>query len=756
MSAFVLIALLLQYEYSWDDFHVDKERIYRVQQLVEFNDQTPEWTQTVYPLAEELRTNYSEFEQATVLREIWGELMTADGENNFNEQNGFYIEAQFFDIFSVEFIEGSREQSFSQPNAIILSDKAAAKYFPNKDPIGKILKSSVNGPLIVTGVYKIWPENAHLRPEYLVPFDALDNRYEWDFRTDWYSNSFRTYVKLETGVDVKQVNTNIRDMLDEKIEKNNKRQYLRPLGDLHLTPTAESERNTPLPYYAGVALFTLFLACINYINLTTAKSVQREKEIGVRKVVGGDKTTLFLQFIGESLMMSIIALALAFLIAELLLPLFNLVMQRNLSIEYLSNFEFVGLIVFIMIMVGIILGLYPALYLSSFNPLKILKGTTSSSSNKHSRGKIRKILVGFQFAISLSLITVTYFIFQQVHFMKSKDLGFNPENLIFCYMPINDNPKSFSDLRTRLLSNSNVIEASICEYAPFFGNNNWEVNWEDGDPNEKIITRVNRTGFSFASTYQLSLKKGRFLSWEFSDEKTKCVVNETFIEKVGWKEPIGKTIFDGKYEVIGVVEDFHITTVHDQIRPYLILLHDENLNNENTFTIRISNNHRDETFSYINSTLKDLFPDQIFDLVFYQNHLDHDIYAVWDGVRDTFGYFTFIAILIAIIGVIGLISFSIEKKTKEIGIRKVLGASNLSIYKTINKEFAIIQIIAVVVAVPLAHLLIQTIPGFYKYDMHYLEYLIPIITIGGLSLLATITITIRAAIANPVESLRSE
>lgn len=431
-------------------------------------------------------------------------------------------------------------------------------------------------------------------------------------------------------------------------------------------------------------------------------------------------------------------------------------MQRNLTIDYFGDIEFMAFIIGVMFVVGILSGIYPALYLSSFDPVKVIKGFTSFSKSSGSKGLTRKILVGFQFTISLSLITLTYYVYNHVDYMKSKDLGFEEKNLLRIAVPSNENPKMFEDLRTRLLTNSKVVDACINRHPPFFGSSGWDINWEGGKPEEKMNCRTNRVGHNFISAYNMKIVEGRNFSKDHSADEKSVLVNETFVRKVGWTNPVGKSIIDKEYTVIGVVNDFHNNSVHNLIQPYFMRLHSGKLSDPHNIVIRINEYNKAKTVDEINEILKEYFPSSLFQIVHYSNELDYGTYAIWEGVQATFGYFTFITIFIAMIGIIGLLSFSVERKIKEIGIRKVLGASIQGLYILINKEFFVIYIVALVLAIPLGIAVIEITPGAYKYEMQIFDYAIPIISIGILSLVATAFISVRAALANPVDSLRSE
>jgi putative ABC transport system permease protein len=759
MTAFILVALLLQFVYSFDTFHPNYKRVYRVQQELQDKHKT-EWTQTVYPLAQELKNTIPEIEEAAVIREVWSEYLTSRDDIVLKDRNGFLADPKILKILSFKFIEGNPETALNNPGSVVLSKTLAQKLFPGEEALGKMLKGSFTRDLIVSGIIEDYPLNSHISPSYLVSFSTMDGictRDYKEYKSDWKNNAYRTYVLLKNNTNPALVDTKIKNILDKKVEKNDKKLYLKPVSETVYNATKESMANSPIPYYAAIALFILILACINFINLTTARSGLREKEIGIRKVVGSSRWSLIKQFTGESVLISLPAMLAAFVFAKAYLPVFNSYMQTQLEISLTDNWQFIAAMVVLFLFVGMLAGLYPAFYLSSLQPMSIIKGNVfNSKSGQAKKGILRRILVSFQFVISITLILSTVFMFKQVDFMKNKDLGYNKSNLLRCYLEANESKSNFTELRNKLLSNPNIIDASVSVNSPAHGTWGREINWEGGTEDQKLNVLYNKVDYNFINTFEMKIAKGRNFSKEFATDSSACLINETLASEIGWANPIGKKLCDNKFTVIGVVKDFHPTSVHNKIKPYLMTLDEGQLNSENDYCIRISSDDISKSMQFVRNTLKSFFPDRIFEVQLYDTHFDKGTMTVWEGVKSTFGFFSALAIIIALIGLLGLVSFSTRRRTKEIGIRKVLGASESGLYFLVIKEFLILLSIAIVLAAPTAYVVLVTCPGAYKYQVTSGDFIIPLFAIIVVTIVVTLRLVLSVTKANPAESLHYE
>jgi len=764
MATCILILLYVRYEFSWNTSYENHERIYRVQQAVQYKDGVDYWSQTGYALAEEIEKKIPEVEEAVVLHEIWGEYLSASDELTFYENSGYYAHPDIFRVFAFDFLQGDPETALSEPFSIVLTREYAEKYFPGENPVGQTLKASQNELLQVTGVIATLPRNVDFRPDYLVSFPTYKQIADWkeyDEMEHLGAAMFRNYLLLKPGHTRKAVDGKISNFLDEYLPENYKKLYLKPLTDIHLVPEERADLKIALYFMAGIAIFVLILACINFINLSTANSSLRKREIGIRKVVGASKSSLFQQFIGESMLYTLCAIVLAFVLAELTLPLFSTVVQRPLTINYFTDFGFVLMLACVFIVTGLLAGVYPAVYLSAFRPASVLKGNLlffGRSRKRFSRNYSRKFLVGFQFVISVTLILTTLFVVKQVDYMHAKDLGFTKEHLLLCKVYGERAEGSFETLRTELIRHPDILDASVSITAPFNGNQGREITWQGASPEEKINIRYNPVGYNFISTYQFQMKLGRNFSREYSTDKNACIINETAWRQFRWDDPLGKAVIlhGNRYKVVGVVEDFHPFTVHQEIPPYLMLLHPGTLAESGMYAVRTAPDATESTRKFVRQQFRHFFPNAILEVAPFAQNMDYGTRDVWAIVENVFFMFSIIAILLAANGLFGLVSFAAQRRFKEIGIRKVLGAKTPGLYTMMLKDFLIILAFALAAALPTAYILQFTTPGAYKYEMQFMDYFLGVGLMVLTVLVATAYHTTKAVMADPVESLRYE
>lgn len=762
MVTCILILSFVRYEFNWNTYHEKYENIYRVQQKVEFKDNMEIYGQTGYALAAELKREFPEIDEAIVIQEVWSEYLSSSDDLQFNENRGFYAANNTFDVFTFKFIQGNAQSALNEPYSVILTQELAQKYFPGEEAFGKMLKASKNKYLKVTGIIENLPYNLDFRPDYLVSLSTLEEVIDWeDYDELKYMDAaaFRTFVTLKSNNSVENINEKIYNFFDKYIHDNNKKLYLKPLKELHLTAYERDDILIALYYLGGISIFVLILACINFINLSTANSNLRKKEIGIRKVVGAGKLSLFRQFIGESLMYSLIAVIVAIILSLILLPSFNLVVQRHLEIDYFNDFNLLLLVFVVFLVTGLLSGIYPALYLSSFKPVDVIKGYLSFLGKRKkdsSKSFLRKSLVTFQFIISISLIITTVYVVNQVQFMKNKDLGFNKENLLLCKVFGKNTSGNFETLKHELLQNPDVVDATVSINAPFNGLWTREINWEGAAEDQKIGSAYNAVGYDFIDTYQMNIKQGRNFSRNFSTDTNACIINETAVKEFGWTDPIGKKIDNNQYTIIGVVKDFHQYSVHVIIRPFYMVLHSQKLEDDGLYAVRIKPGSRERVISHVNQQFRNFFPDAIVEVASFDKDLQYGTEDVWEIVEKVFFAFAIIAILIAANGLFGLMSFATQRRIKEIGIRKVFGASVPGLYVMMAKEFLFILIIAVIIALPSGYFVAATTPGAYKYQMQYSDYLFAIILMTITAFAATFYHTTKAVLSNPAESLKYE
>jgi len=761
MTVCLLILLFVHYEFDWNASNKNYQRIYRVQQKVNFKNNSDIYSQTGFPLAAELKKQFPEIEETSVVQEVWGEYLSSTDSTQFYEKNGFYADDDIFKIFSFNFLEGNPQEALSAPFSIVLTRTLAQKYFPGQDAFGKMIRASKNRYLMVTGIVSDLPFDLNLRPDYLVSMTTLEQVSAWKNYHDLKNidaAAFQTYVLLKPGASAKAVDAKIYDLVGKYNRENDyKKLYLKPLSEIHISADEDNDYRTALFYLAGTAIFVLVLACINFINLQTASSNLRTKEIGIRKVVGGSKSSLFMQFIGESVIYSLFAVVVAFTLLELLLPSFNTIVERQLRVSYFRDLAFLSAMVGTFLLTGILSGIYPALYLSSFKPIDVMKGNLKrKSTSGRSKSYLRRILVAFQFVISITLIIATVYVMKQVDFMKNKDLGFDKNNLLLCRV-FGDRPDGkFETLRNELLRNPEIVDATVSINAPFNGVWVKEINWQGANSSERIGIVYNAVGYDFVNTYKMKMVQGRDFSREHPGDTSTCLINEAAWKQIGWSNPIGRKVDNNRFTVIGVVKDFHEYSVHVKIAPYYMVLNPGDLKKDAIYSIRIKPGAEESSIRFVNQEFRKFFPGEIVETTPFDSDLNLGTRGVWETLAKLFFAFSIVAIAIAANGLFGLVSFAAQRRVKEIGIRKILGAKSPSLYLMMSAEFILLLSIAVVVALPLGYIISVTTPGAYKYHLQLLDYVLAIGLMFMTAFVATLYHTTKAVSSNPVETLRCE
>ena len=747
--AFLIVALYVQNELSYDKFNENFEHIYRVQHYSVNKNRTRESISSPFPAPSELASSFPEIAQSTTLKRMGLQKLIVEGDISYSENGGFYAEPTFFDLFTVSFIHGNPDKALTSPNQIILTASLAKKLFDNQDPIGKSIRHGSDIQLTVSGIIEDIPDNSHLAIDYLVSMSSLNNGNQ-KFQTDWSNFSFLGYVLLSEHSDTGPINNKIYDFLDSRIQNNNRKLYLKPMAELHLKPNEDGELISILISYSVVAFFIMVLACTNFINLSTARSDVRRKEIGIRKVIGGNQIELIFQFLSETILISLLSMIIAFVLAEFLLPLFNEFTQRNLDIQYLENWRFLIGMILAFIVVGLLAGLYPSFVLSRFKPLSVLK------SNVRNTAILRKSLVGFQFLISITLIICTFYVQKQITHMKNKDLGFDAEHIYHAEINNADSTLALRVVEESLLSNPHVKSVSMSSGIPFFRNHSIEINQEEMPPEEKIRIFHNQVSTNFIETYELELIEGR--NFTSSGDAYSCLINEKLKEKLGWENPIGKRIHNNQYTIIGVVKDFHTLEVHKEIRPYMMTQHSK-MEGTIFYSLRLSDNISTSSIKDIKQVFSDLFPNQSIALASFRDDLGDDVNTsmrVWNGIQKTFIFFSTLSVILALIGMLSLVTFIMQKRTKEVGVRKIVGATDKNIFVIVTGEFLKPLALAFAVAAPVAYTLSQMVPGYNLYQLQLADILFVGILIFGVAFLSALNQLRKLSMTNPVEALRDD
>ncbi len=765
LSGFILLSLYIRQELSFDDFNTKADRIYRpveIQRPAGVPEQ--QVAVTMGPLAAALKNDFPEIEAAARIMPAPAYFCNV-GEKGFYEDQIVYADPGIFNIFTIPFIEGDPAQALKDPNSIVLTKSAAWKYFGDQDPVGRIFTINQQvgkNEMKITGIIKDYPENSHIRFSMIGSLSTLRNDIPW--MDNWGDNFLATYVLLKKGADKSQLEKKFPAFI-EKYHKGDETYsfslYLQHLKDIHLYSddiiyqTFNHNQGSIVKVYtfSTIALFILIIACINFMNLSTARSAKRIKEVGIRKVLGSGRSNLVIQFMGEAVIIALFAFLFAILITEFAFPYFKSVFNITLDFQFKNNILFSLEMLAVTILVGIAAGLYPAFYLSKAQPAQSLKnyrGTMGGGS------LLRKVLVVAQFAIAIVLIISSGIVMDQMNFIRNKNLGFNKEQLL--YIPIRGKAERDKTelLKNELLKNNYIVSASaVSGQIGASGSQGTETVEGSGD-NASLMMRRSYVDFDYFKTMQLKIVDGRAFSKDYpTDSINAVIINQTAVKKFGWKNPVGK-VFKGDpaSTVIGVVRDYNFYSVHARIEPQIIRISKDNIDN---LLVRVRPGRLKETTNYIETTWNKINQGKPFEYTFVDDYFDN-IYKSDLNTEKLFGTFAFLAVFIACLGLFGLASFTAEQKTKEIGVRKVLGSSIAGIIFLLSKEFIKWVVISCVIAFPAAYFLMNNWLTKFAYRTEISVFIFiaaALITI----VIALFTVgyqSVKAALVNPVKSLRYE
>jgi putative ABC transport system permease protein len=760
----MIILLYAQDELSYDRFYENANRTYRL--LLE-SEGFGKHANTPPALAAAVKNDYAEVRHLTRVFRHWFSPLIAHEQKGFIEENFFFVDDDFFQVFSLPFIKGDR-QALIAPGSVVITESMAQKYFGDQDPIGKTFTYNTKTEFKVTGVLRPSPHNMHFHPDFLASISSLP-QVMWPTVLDsWTMNSLKTYVVLNEKASAAALQEKMADFYRRHRGENNRSTlYLQPVTDIHLRSQLpnEIEANSDIRYVYllfAIALIILIIAGINYVNLATARSASRAKEVGLRKVVGAQRSHLVRQFLGESVLLSLAALLLAIVVIELFLPYINQFTGKKLALGFAGNnwsvFGFLSIALFI----GLVAGSYPAFFLSGFQPAKVLKGKFDAGSVGGTL--LRKGLVVVQFAASIALMIGTLVIFKQLDYFRSAKLGFNREQVIV--VPVQDEAVSqqLQTMRNEFLRNTQVLAVGAANAYPGKGHASDDVRWEGAAANQFLAMAVNWIDYDLPATLGLELVTGRNFSREFeTDANDAVLLNEAAVKAIGWNSPaaaIGKKVFAAGVDrpegrrVIGVIRDFHFQSLHHHLEPLVLY---PQLSNLAFLLIRIRPDDIAGTLAALQSQWTKISDRQPFIYSF----LDEDFGKLYKSEQrwsQTMGYAAVVAILIAGLGLFGLASFMVERRKKEISVRKVLGASVFGVMGLLAKEFIKPVFLASVLASPVAYFAMNKwLQNFaYRIDLGWWMFALA----GGLALIvALLTVSaqaIKTALANPVDSLRYE
>ena len=756
LACTLLIALWVQDELHIDGFHEKEARLYQAMTNHDNLNEvlTDQGTQGL--LADVLQADFSEVDIAIQTSITIPQPFVLSIEDQKFKPYGKYVDTDFFKLFSYEVLQGDKNSFLKDKQSIVLSQNMADRIFPNGDAMGQSIEWELltfNGVATVTGVFKM-PPNSSDQFDFLLPFDVYrDMNGE---AIHWGNFNALTYVLLNENNDVAEVNKRLPTYIHEKAEWDEFSTFLTPYKERYLYSRFENGKQAGgrieyVRLFSIIALFILLIACINFMNLSTARSTKRLKEVGVRKTVGASRQSLIVQYLLEATFIACFALVVALMLVYIALPSFNLLTGKELTLV-LSGKIVAGLLG-VTLLTGIFAGSYPALYLSSFQPVKILKGKMSRTISAE---WIRKGLVVSQFALSIILMVAVLIAYQQIQFIQNKNLGYNKENIIT--FPKEGMANTQLENFVQQLKNIPGISSATGTNHPIISEGNFTTgfSWDGKDPNEEIRFANLNVYYDFVETLGLQIKEGRSFSREFGKETNRLILNETAVKVMNLSDPIGKQVrlWGEDATIIGVVKDFHHQSLHEAIEPSFIRLTDEHLM---TMLARIEVGQEKEVIGRLQSFYNEMNPGYAFDYTFLDTDFENQ-YKSEAIVASLATYFAGLAILISCLGLFGLVAFSAQQRQKEIGIRKVLGASIFNIVKMLSMDFTKMVLLSIMIALPISYYFAENWLSGFAFCMELEPWLFVVSGLVAL-LIAWLTMgfqTTKAALMNPVESLRNE
>jgi len=773
LAASLLIFIYVQFELSYDKHNENLDRMYQISLHAALGGNEISAATSAFPMAAALRNEYAEVESATRINEYFQDTLVSLGEVSYQESGLFMVDPEFFDIFTVNFLSGDMETALNDPYTVVLTESTARKYFGNNSALGSILRFNNNQDYEVTGVISDFPANSHFHPDFLVSFTSHSN-HDSQF---WINNNINTYLLLRPGSSADLLEPKLQELVTKyiapQIEEGIGASYadflagggkwdfaLFPVADIHLYSTLEGELEPPgnavyVYTFQAVAFFILILACINFTNLSTARSANRAKEIGIRKVVGAQQDQLITQFLLESVLTSFFALLIAIPIVALLLPSLSGITDRELSLDFLFSLPSITLLLVGTLLVGVIAGTYPAFYLARFHPQQVLKGALGRGGGNY---WIRSGLVILQFVISISLISATLIVFNQLEYVRTKDLGFDKEQLVVVERA-NALATQLESFKTQIAQSSGVINVTSSSHLPGQSGdqNSFQVEGRPASATE-VLHRFT-VSYDYIETLGIQLSQGRSFSRDISGGHPGYLINETAARELALEAPLSASLIEPVEDgtdtgpIIGVVKDFHFMSLHAPINPLVLRVDDF----ARYIIVRAEPGQLDSVIAALQSNWNETTNGEPFSYQLLGQRYD----ALHEGeerVGELFLGFSALAVSIACLGLYGLASFATSQRTKEIGIRKTLGAPVSNIVMMISKEFVLLVCVAILVAFPLAYVAMSRWLEVFAYRI---DIGTSVFITSGLAaiVIAFLTVSIQSTVAantNPSVCLRDE
>ena len=766
MAVALMIGLWVWDELTYNQYHKNYDRIAQVWQHNVYNGEKGSQTANPYLMAEEIRNNFgSDFKY--VLQSTWnfGRVLTV-GEKKFNK-SGMYWEPQVIDMLSLKLIKGAPETALKDPYSIMLSESTAKAYFDDTDPIGQTIRINNKTDVKVTGVYEDLPHSSRFRDMYFVmPWDLYLIENEWIKKMDepWGSNFTQTWAQIADNADMDQVSAKIVNVKYNKVSEEDKKYkpevFLHPMTKWRLYSSFKDGKNAGgriefVWLFGVIGVFVLLLACINFMNLSTARSEKRAKEVGIRKSIGSMRSQLIYQFFTESVVVALIAFIVSLGFVYLALPMFNEVADKKITLLWSSSvFWLIG--IGFSLLTGIIAGSYPALYLSSFQPVKVLKGTFRVG---RFASIPRKVLVVLQFTVSVTLIIGTIVVFRQVEFAKNRPIGYERNGLITVYLQTPDIHKHYDAVRNELISQGAITEMTEAgSPTTQVWNTNGGFNWAGKDPALAVDFPNNGVSHEFGKTVGWIFKDGRDFSREFASDSNAFVINEATAKFLGFKNPVGEILTwnERNYTIIGVIQDMIIESPYEPVRA--CLWHIDRYDNASLVILKLNpEKSSHEAIEKVKAVFTKYDPASPFSYEFVDQEYARK-FSDEERIGKLATAFAVLAIFISCLGIFGLASFVAEQRTKEIGVRKVMGASIMNLWGLLSKDFVVLVGISLLLSMPLAWYFMNDWLQKYNYRTDISWWIFAVAAFGALTItLLTVSFqAIKAAMMNPVNSLRSE
>ena len=771
IASCVLIVLYIQDELSFDQYHEYKDRIYRLAVSETAGDKVDEWAMSPAPWAPVLVQDYPEIENVTRVRPPASRWLIRHEEKRFYEADFVFVDSTFFDLFSIHLIRGDAKTALAEPHTVVLSASVTEKYFGDENPIGEVITGDNRYEFTVTGVMQDIPDNSHFHFDFLASFASLTatGLYGEPSTMQNHNHSLYTYLMLREGAVPEALELKLSGFLEmylgERLETLGieLRPFLQPLTEIHLNSNlrGELEANSDILYvylFSTLAGFVLLIACINYMNLSTARSARRAHEVGMRKVLGSHQVQLIKQFMSESVLFSLLALVVALGLVHLLLPQFNLLSGKSLEMNYGSSW-LVPTLVAITFVTGIAAGGYPAFVLSSFRPIAVLTGSLKAGT---SHSLLRKTLITFQFAVSIIMIIGTVVVLYQLEYMQNKKLGFDKDHVVIVRLPDPEAIEGYQTFKNAVLKYPDIINMSSATSVPGTEASRSLILPEGYQEDQSTNVRTIYADFDFIETLGITMKSGRSFSREFGSIDNTILINEAAVRAFGWDDPDGKTFrFPGPrgasppLEVNGVMRDFHNQSLHQPIEPLMIMLSPWTFS---FLVIRIDGNESSRGLELLQEQWRQTYPNHpAMDYSFLDQDLEQ-LYHVERRLGSVFVAGSMLSIVIACLGLLGLLSFMSEQRIKEFAIHRVVGASVLNIVFLLSKDSMVLIFLAFIIGAPIGYYNMNAwLEDFpYRVDLSVWVFMFSGITVLALAWLTVGYHALKAATANPINALHAE